>query len=99
MFHCFGCGEGGNVFTFLMKIEGSSFPTVVRNLGEKYGIRVEEQPASPAARQRAEQVERLDHLDKAAAEVFPKTLLKDPAAKPARVYLKDRGLTEGAIPR
>ena len=99
MFHCFGCGEGGNVFTFLMKIEGSSFPTVVRNLGEKYGIRVEEQPASPAARQRAEQVERLVELNKAAAEFFHKTLLKDPAAKPARVYLKERGITAETIER
>ncbi len=99
MFHCFGCGEGGTVFTFLMKIEGSSFPTVVRNLGEKYGIRVEEQPASPAARQRAEQVERLVELNKAAAEFFHKTLLKDPAAKPARVYLKERGITAETIER
>src|SRR5207245_11510625 len=75
------------------------FPTVVRNLGEKYGIRVEEQPASPAARQRAEQVERLVELNKAAAEFFHKTLLKDPAAKPARVYLKERGITAETIER
>src|SRR5438105_883875 len=62
MFHCFGCGEGGNVFSFLMKIEGSSFPTVVSNLGEKYGIRVAERPASPAARQRAERADGLGEL-------------------------------------
>jgi DNA primase len=99
MFHCFGCGEGGNVFTFLMKIEGSSFPTAVRNLGEKYGIRVEEKPASPAARQRAEQGERLVELNKAAAEFFHKTLLQDPAAEPARVYLKERGVTAETIER
>jgi len=97
MFHCFGCGEGGNVFTFLMKVEGASFPTVVRNLGEKYGIRVEEKPASPAAKQRAEQVERLVELNKAAAEFFHKTLLKDPPAEPARVYLKQRGITAETI--
>ena len=99
MFHCFGCGEGGNVFTFLMKVEGASFPTVVRNLGEKYGIRVEEKPASPAAKQRAEQVERLVELNKAAAEFFHKTLLKDPPAEPARVYLKQRGITAETIER
>jgi len=99
MFHCFGCGEGGNVFTFLMKVEGASFPTVVRNLGEKYGIRVEEKPASPASKQRAEQVERLVELNKAAAEFFHKTLLKDPAAEPARVYLKQRGITAETIER
>ncbi|TLY23575.1 MAG: DNA primase [Nitrospirae bacterium] len=99
MFHCFGCGEGGNIFTFLMKVEGSSFPTVVRNLGEKYGIRVEERSVSPEARQRAEQVDRLVELNKAAAEFFHKTLLKGQAASPARAYLKERGITPETIER
>jgi DNA primase len=99
MFHCFGCGEGGNVFTFLMKIEGSSFPAVVRALGEKLGIRVEETPASPAAKQRAEQAERLVALNRAAADFFHRTLLADPAAEPARAYLRDRGMTAETIER
>ncbi len=99
MFHCFGCGEGGNVFTFLMKIEGASFPTVVRALGEKLGIRVEEKPASPAAKQRAEQAERLVVLNRAAADFFHRTLLTDPAAEPARAYLRDRGITAETIER
>ncbi len=99
MFHCFGCGEGGNVFTFLMKIEGSSFPTVVRALGEKLGIRVEEKPASPAAKQRAEQAERLVALNRAAADFFRRTLQADPAAEPARAYLRDRGITAETIER
>jgi DNA primase len=99
MFHCFGCGEGGNVFTFLMKIEGSSFPTVVRALGEKLGIRVEEKPASPAAKQRAEQAERLVALNRAAADFFRRTLQTDPAAEPARAYLRDRGITAETIER
>lgn len=99
MFHCFGCGEGGNVFTFLMKIEGASFPTVVRALGEKLGIRVEETPASPAAKQRAEQAERLVALNRAAADFFHRTLLADPAADPARAYLRDRGITAETIER
>ena len=99
MFHCFGCGEGGNVFTFLMKIEGASFPTVVRALGAKLGIRVEEKPASPAAKQRAEQAERLVALNRAAAAFFHRTLLADPAAEPARTYLRDRGMTAETIER
>jgi DNA primase len=99
MFHCFGCGVGGNVFTFLMKIEGSSFPTVVRALGEKLGIRVEEKPVSPAAKQRAEQTERLVGLNRAAADFFHRTLLADPAAEPARTYLRDRGITAETVER
>ena len=99
MFHCFGCGEGGNVFTFLMKIEGASFPTVVRALGATLGIQVEEKPASPAATQRAEQAERLVALNRAAADFFHRTLLADPAAEPARAYLRDRGMTAETIER
>ncbi len=99
MFHCFGCGEGGNVFTFLMKIEGASFPMVVRALGEKLGIRVEEPSASPAAKQRAEQSERLIALNRAAADFFHRTLLADPAAEPARAYLRNRGITAETIER
>ncbi len=40
IFHCFGCGAGGNVFTFLMKIGGTSFPETVRELGRRAGIPV-----------------------------------------------------------
>ena len=42
IFHCFGCGAGGNVFTFLMRVTGSSFPEVVRDLGRTVGVEVEE---------------------------------------------------------
>ena len=38
--HCFGCGEGGNVFTFLQKYDGLSFPEAVRQLGKKYNIEI-----------------------------------------------------------
>ena len=40
IFHCFGCGTGGNVFTFVMKLEGTSFPDTVRELGQRAGITV-----------------------------------------------------------
>jgi DNA primase len=99
MFHCFGCGAGGNVFTFLMKMDGLTFPAAVRALGEKVGILVEEKATSPATRQRAEQRERLLGLQQAAADLFHRTLLSDPAAEPARAYLGDRGITPATIER
>ena len=68
MFHCFGCGEGGNVFSFLMKIDGATFPAAVRTLGDKYGIEVDQPVTSPAARQRTEARERLFALNREAAE-------------------------------
>ena len=99
MFHCFGCGEGGNAFTFLMKMDGLTFPAVVRALGEKLGIPVEEKAASPAVRQRVELRERLVAVNHAASELFHRTLQSDPSAEPARAYLRERGMTSETIER
>ncbi|MBP2680587.1 MAG: primase, partial [Candidatus Krumholzibacteriota bacterium] len=46
IFHCFGCGRGGNVFTFLMEIEGIAFPEAVRSLGRQLGIAVPDRTVS-----------------------------------------------------
>lgn len=98
MFHCFGCGEGGNVFTFLMKIDGTTFPAAVRALGEKYGIAVERE-TSPAARQQTEAKERLFSLNRQAAEFFQRTLLSDKTGALAQAYLKQRGIMPETIER
>src|SRR6185503_10345358 len=98
MFHCFGCGEGGNVFKFVMKIDGATFPAAVRTLGEKYGVEVDQQAASPAARQRAEIRERLFVVNREAAEFF-RRILPDPASEVARAYLEKRGMQASTIER
>jgi DNA primase len=98
MFHCFGCGEGGNVFSFLMKIDGATFPAVVRTLGDKYGIEVDQPVTSPAARQRTETRERLFALNRQAAEFFHRTLA-DTAGHTAMTYLEKRGMASSTIER
>ncbi|MBO7363704.1 MAG: DNA primase, partial [Lachnospiraceae bacterium] len=52
MFHCFGCGEGGNVFGFVMKYENVSFPEAVKILAERAGMEVKEAEDSPADKER-----------------------------------------------
>ncbi len=54
IFHCFGCGRGGNVFTFLIEIEGVSFPEAVRTLGRQYGVEVAERHVPDEVRTRNE---------------------------------------------
>jgi len=49
IFHCFGCGAGGNAFSFIMKIEGLSFPEVVKLMARKTGIEIEERYCEIAA--------------------------------------------------
>lgn len=98
IFHCFGCGVGGNVFNFVMRMEGLTFPEAVKRLGEKAGITVEETPVTPADRQRRDQRERLLRINEAACEFYHQLLLEDAAGAPGRRYLRQRGF-EGELVR
>jgi DNA primase len=91
IFHCFGCGEGGNVFSFIMRMEGLTFPEAVKRLGEKAGITVEETPVTPADRQRRDQREQLLRINEAACDFYHRLLLEDAAGAPGRRYLRQRG--------
>jgi len=91
IFHCFGCGTGGNVFTFVMRMEGLTFPEAVKRLGEKAGITVEETPVTPVDRQRRDQREKLLRINEAACVFYHQLLLDDAAGAPGRRYLRQRG--------
>ncbi|NJC87240.1 MAG: DNA primase [Desulfuromonas sp.] len=91
IFHCFGCGVGGNVFNFVMRMEGLTFPEAVKRLGEKAGITVEETPVTPADRQRRDQRERLYRINEAACAFYHRLLLEDAAGAAGRRYLRQRG--------
>ena len=53
IFHCFGCGVGGNIFSFLMKQEGITFPEAVRSLARRYGIEIPTRKLSPGQKRRS----------------------------------------------
>ena len=95
IFHCFGCGVGGNVFTFLTRITGASFPETVRELGRKVGIEVEE--ATSQAGPQAVQAVRIEHLNKVAADWFRQNLSDDQLGAEAREYLSSRGMLPSTI--
>ncbi|MDX2494126.1 MAG: DNA primase [Desulfuromusa sp.] len=90
-FHCFGCGVGGDVFSFLMKTEGLTFPDAVRRLAERLGIDLEERTLSPEEELRQQQRERLYRVNEVAATYFHQLLMEHPAGDPARKYMKSRG--------
>jgi DNA primase len=91
LFHCFGCGEGGNIFAFIMKIENIGFAEAVGLLGEKTGIEVPRYARSQDANSKGE---RLSEAIKLAAEHFQKNLQQEHAGESAREYLKKRGIDE-----
>jgi DNA primase len=96
IFHCFGCGTGGNAFTFVMKMEGTSFPETVRELARKAGIAVPEvQGVRPA--QDAGNREKLEKLNEAAQAWFVRNLAQAEAGRDARLYLKERGMFEDTL--
>ncbi len=95
-FHCFGCGCGGDVFSFLMQIEGMTFPDAVRRLAERAGIELEERELSPEEERLRQQRERLFQVNKVAAAYFHDLLMQHPGGDVARQYLKRRGYGRNA---
>ncbi|MBW6509419.1 MAG: DNA primase [Desulfuromonadales bacterium] len=95
-YHCFGCGAGGDVFSFLMHSEGLSFPDAVRRLAGQAGIDLEERPLTPPERAQVEERERLYRINALAADYFHANLMEHPQAVIARDYMKKRGYGQKA---
>ena len=99
MYHCFGCGVGGNVYTFVMEYENFSFPEAVRFLADRSGIELPEQELSKEQRSKENYKTLLKDMNKTAAAYFHYLLTKTEHGKKALEYLKQRGLTEDTITR
>ncbi len=95
IFHCFGCGAGGNVFTFLTRITGGTFPEVVRDLGRTVGIEIEE-TASRSGPQ-AGLTQAVERVNEAAAAWFQQNLRDERVGVTAREYLTSRGMCSPTI--
>lgn len=96
MYYCFGCGAGGNVFTFLMEYENYTFPEALKFLADRAGVKLPEEEYSGEARKRADTKAVLLGINKAAARYFY-VQLKNPQGQNAFTYLKKRGLGEDTI--
>lgn len=92
MFYCFGCGEGGNVFTFIMKQEGVAFPDAVRFLARRYGITVVDQTLGPGLKNQLDERELLFQINHQAMAFFHQRLLNPQTGNTALSYLTRRGL-------
>lgn len=92
IWHCFGCGKGGDMFSFVQEIEGLNFPEALRLLAPKAGVTLKRQSGVGASKRNR----LIDILD-LSKRFFNKILLESPRAEAARAYLTDRGLTEDQI--
>lgn len=97
MYHCFGCGVGGNVFTFIMEYENMSFPEAVEYLANRAGMTLPEKEESAADRSREQYKLTLKEMNKSAAAYFHYILKHSEHGKRAYDYFKNRGLTDETI--
>jgi DNA primase len=97
IFYCFGCGSGGNVFSFLMKQEGLSFPEAARRLGKRYGIDIPDRPLSSEQKKKIGERESLFDINRRAMEFYHQTLKDSGAGQVARTYLEKRGISQKTI--
>jgi DNA primase len=94
IFHCFGCGVGGNAFTFIQRQQGISFPEAVRLLAKRAGIVIPEPEAEDATA--AQEKDALYFVNKLAAEFFQNMLFAE-IGRPAREYMNKRGFNDEAL--
>jgi DNA primase len=94
LYHCFGCGVGGDAIRFVQETEALDFPEAVEALAERYGVRLEREEDDPAAERRRRRKERLHALLERAARFYAAYLWDSREAKRAREYLEGRGLSE-----
>lgn len=92
--HCFGCGEGGDIFTFLMKRDGLDFREALVRLAEKTGVELSERTATEDRRKR-----RLREALEAAVAWYREVLIQTPQGERARQYLQERGFSEATLDR
>ena len=98
MYHCFGCGVGGNVYTFLMKYDNLTFPEALKTLADRAGVSLPESELTPKEKQEISRREKLYEVNKAAAGYYHYLLLKSERGKLGRDYYENkRGFTRETI--
>jgi DNA primase len=97
LYHCFGCGEGGDVFKFVMETEGLDFTSALESLAGRFGVELEREAEDPQAAVRRERSDRLLALLERTAAYYVRVLWESDEADAARSYLAGRGLSEGAL--
>jgi len=92
--HCFGCGEHGDIFTFVMRRDGLDFREALERLAERAGVELSERTAREDRRRK-----RLREALEAAIAFYRQVLLQAHQAERARAYLAERGFTEETLER
>ncbi len=99
IFHCFGCGKGGDVFKFVMEIDSLPFPEALRRVAEKVGVHLEERAGADTYDSNTKLRAELMKLHEIALKFFAAQLGATAEGRMARAYLADRGITDEVVGR
>lgn len=91
-YYCFGCGESGDVFSFVMKYHGVEFPQALKMIADRYNIVLPEKRQSPEQEKIQKKRELLFKINEKAAQLFERYLQDSTKAESARMYLQNRGV-------
>ncbi len=97
LYHCFGCGEGGDAIGFVQQTEALDFPGAVEFLATRYGVELKREEEDPQAEERRQRRERLLKLLERATTFYERYLWEAAEAEPARRYLAGRGLGDDIL--
>jgi DNA primase len=97
LYHCFGCGVGGDVIKFVEEKDGLNFAEAVELLADRYGVELEREQEDPRAEAKRQQRRRLEELLDRAASFYASYLWESEEAGKARDYLAQRGLREEVL--
>ena len=93
MYYCFGCGEGGTVFNFLMKLESLGFPEAVEELARRAGIKLTRREDTPGQKKVRQEKELLFQINTQARDFYIRSLA-GPGGKATREYIRTRGISD-----
>ena len=99
MYYCFGCGAGGNIFSFIMKSDGMNFPEAVLFLARRYGIDIPTRGMTHSQRESISKREKIFVLNRRVMDFYAASLARSPAGDAGRNYLKKRGISQEIIDR
>jgi DNA primase len=97
IFHCFGCGAGGNIFNFLMRASQMSFPEAVRAMAKRYGVPLPTRELSEEEKRRRSLRAKLYEVNERAADYYHGILTSSKEGQEGRQYLAQRGISEETI--
>ena len=99
MYHCFGCGAGGNVYTFVMKYENYTFPEAIEHLAKRAGITLPEKEMTAEDKKKQSRKHMMYEANRSAAAYFHFLLTKTERGQLGYNYFRERGYTDETIAR